>query len=203
MQINQNKQQTKSYVAIAIFLFFWLTALAYLFFENKITKKVPNFSWAYNQAFHQNWSFFSQPAIYNDELIFVIQKNTETIDSIDVLDELWKAKRSKFNYARENVWDHIMYRQMRKLRSKLQEKNLVSYSKDSTKFNSLLNNKTNADLLHNIEKFGKEIIEKKGIKTDEAKFKILLFTNYTTPFLKHKNNYQNSLEFDTDWKYFQ
>lgn len=202
MQINQNKQKVKSYIAIAIFLFFWIISFAYLFFEDKTTKAIPNFSWIYSQAFHQSWNFFSQPAIYNDQLIFIIKKDNETVDSIDVLDELWKAKRSKINYARENVWDHIMYRQVQKLRSKIQEKKIIAYNRDSTLFQSSFKDKVNIDLLKNIESFGKEMLEKKGITTTRKKFKIMLYTNFTKPFRKYEEKVQKKLEFDTDWKYF-
>ncbi|MCX6208020.1 MAG: hypothetical protein NTZ59_00615 [Bacteroidetes bacterium] len=202
MHSTKTKQTIKSYIAIAIFLVFWIVAFAYLFFEKKVTQKTPNFSWAYSQAFHQSWSFFSQPAIYNDKLIFVIKRNNKT-DSVDILDELWKAKRSKWNYARENVWDHIMYRQMRKLRSKLQEQKLISFSiKDSLKYCQQLTDKDNVELLQNIEVFGKEILQQKGFATSGKQFKILLYTNYTKPFKNEKRMIGDVLEFETHWKYF-
>lgn len=202
MHATKTTQTIKSYIAIAIFLVFWIVAFAYLFFEEKVTQKAPHFSWAYSQAFHQSWSFFSQPAIYNDKLIFVVKDNNKT-DSIDVLDELWKAKRSKWNYARENVWDHIMYRQMRKLRSKLAEQKLVSFnSRDSLKYCHQITDKNNIELLQNIEAFGKEIVEQKGIATNGKQFKILLYTNYTKPFNNEKRIIGDVLEFETHWKYF-
>lgn len=203
MQINQKKQTIKSYVAIAIFLVFWFVAFAYLIFEDKLTKVVPNFSWAYNQTFHQNWSFFSQPAIYNDKFVFLLKKDDKIIDSIDVLNELWKTKRSKWNYSRENVWDHIMFRQMRKLRCKLQEKKIISFStNDSLAYCELLTKNNNAELLQNLEVFGKEMLAAKGIKTNDIQFKIILFTTYTKHFPSHKHPNGNVKEFETSWKYF-
>lgn len=204
MQTNRKKQNIKSYIAIAIFLVFWMIAFADLFFEEKVAATVPNFSWAYHQAFHQTWSFFSQPAIYNDKLVFILRKNDKVIDSIDVLDELWKTKRSKWNYAKENVWDHIMFRNLRDLRKAIQNKTffkVVEIKKEFTE-HEIIESKENAILLNNLIVFGTTVLKEKGIEINNCQYQIILITNYTKPFYNHQHYNDTTIQLTTDWQQF-
>lgn len=208
MQQTGEKNNKKSYLVLTFFIMFWLITFAYLFAKNKLNKKTPNVSWAYHQLFPQSWNFFSQPAIYNDKLIFILRnKNQSKLDSVDVLDMLWNDKRTEFNYARANVWDHIMFRQIRYLRIELTNKTLIAYNEtDSIKmaeYYHTSNTDGNKKLLKNIEAFGKEMLQKKQFKIDSStQYQMLLFTNYTKPFNQKDIIIKNDLAFKTDWKTF-
>ena len=208
MQQTGKKNIKKSYIVLTFFTMFWLLTFAYLFAENKLNKKTPNISWAYHQLFPQSWNFFSQPAIYNDKLIFILKnKNQSKLDSVDVLDILWSEKRTKFNYARANVWDHIMFRQIRYLRTELTNKTLVAYNEtDNAKMANYYitaNAINNKKLLDNFEVFGKEMLRNKQFKVDSStQYQMLLVTDYTKPFNKKDTITKNDLAFKTDWKTF-
>jgi hypothetical protein len=197
------KETKKTYLAITIFLVFWLVALLYIVAGNKLNKKFSSISWGYNQVFHQSWQFFMQPAIYNDKLVVILKKNNQSnVDSIDVLNELWKQKRTPFNNATPTVWDEIMFRQIRFLRLALQDKKLISYNNNDSIYNLLSSTKNNKMLLNNITIFSKQMLQNIGYTTTaNTQLKIVLYTNYTPPFNKlNTTNTGCVVVFTSNWK---
>ncbi len=187
------KHNIKSLAALAVFCCFWLFTFLYIVVQKSFEKKISRTTWAYKQAFPQSWNFFTQPAIYNDKLIVILQnENHPTLDSIDVLEILWNEKRSKFNYAKANVWDHIMFRTLRETRERLNNNTLKQFPE----------NESNKRLFNNLEMFGKEMLLTKNTDIKNSSYKILLCTNYTTPFKNHQYYSDTIIELTSNWKQF-
>lgn len=201
MTNNQNINK-KVYILVIIFLMFWSFTSLFILFP-KLTSKFSSINWVYSQTFPQSWSFFTQPAIYNDRLIVVTRdSNEKIIDSVDVLKTLWDNKRAKFNYSYENIWDHIMYRSIRDLREKINSAQITFYSEDDIfkqiNYYELLLPQDNYFLLQNIENFSKKMLSKDKL-TKAEEFQLLLYTDYINPFDTINNLPKKQLAFKTGW----
>ena len=212
-----NIHTIKAYLAISVFILFWIMTFAFVFPTKIFRKKTPKIAWCYDQVFGQKWNFFTQPHLYNDRIVFVL-KNSITMkvtDSIDVLNELWKQKQNNapFN-TKEDIFDHLMFRQTARLREAIEDAQvfLKENNKDSSnehllkKISSLIEaDKLNTNTIYNIEAFGKIILKSKGINIDKnIQFKILFYTDYIYSF-KHTKSEQKkcTLDFESSYKYFK
>ncbi len=176
-----------------MFILFWIMTFAYVLPVNIFKQKTPKIAWCYNQIWGQKWSFFTQPNLYNERLFFVLKKSetTQVTDSIDVLNELWKDKRTNIPFnTKEDILNHIMYWQIDAL------KETIDTSKKITK--------TNNTSMSNIENFGKLMLQKKGYKIDDStQFKMMLYADYINGFGINKKNKKCVLEFETSYKPFK
>jgi hypothetical protein len=196
--LSKIKCLSKSALALLLFIAFWLFTAVFILNKNLLKKKLASTTWVYSQTFAQTWNFFTQPAIYNDRVIVVLQNSkTQKVDSIDVLALLWQEKRTKFNYARANVWDHIILRTNNAIRERIKNKSF--FSVDSNKLNNgefeLIEDKESKRLLNNLKVFAKEQLIHHKVDLQEASYKVCLYTHYISNFSFPRFKINDSLVF--------
>lgn len=212
-----NFTATKTYLALGLFVAFWIITFAFVFPTKIFRKKVPKVAWCFDQVWGQKWNFFTQPHLYNDRLVFVVKKsaNTSITDSIDVLKLLWKDKQNNapFN-TKEDILDHIMLRQNAYLREAIENAKQVAKvdsnyytKKDADKIvSSMVENSNNGrNILNNIEAFGKLMLQKHSKKiSDSTSYKILFYTDYIKPY-NNQTSIANHcvIDFESSYKYFK
>lgn len=173
-----------------------------------MTKKFPSFSWVHHQALPQKWIFFTPPPIYNDKLLVVFKDNNgNAYDSIDVMKDFWIRKCNKFNYSKESVWDHIIFRQFVHCREAIRNKSFVGFSNtdslQNVKYFASTKQPINHQFLHNIDVFVREMLNEINYKPKtNSLYQVKLITNYTQPFYKHTKAHAqgDDLVFATHWK---
>lgn len=185
--------RTISYVAICCFLIYWILTSLIIGLPKTLKKISPKTHHAYTLVIRQNWHLFSNPSIYNKQVLFVVRqiKNPQKTDTFNITRYFISQRiaRAPFNNYYDNL-DHVLFR----ISHYLETENIATLNKlkkqDSLQSNlwyiqqsSKISAAQEPPIVHftNLLNISKQVLIDEKIHTVGKEYQLVIKNNYIPP----------------------